>query len=201
MAFNDSFLRASPDFSIMLRRLTWMLRESSDRAFRDMLADMFLTAICDGLNFPSVSFSDSTSSLKLLLLIRMELIRRSRTFCSLLSSLLFSRSVMNFMFRSDSLFSLARLTFEPKSWILLILIFPLSIAWISNLAENLATLTSGLPCLSEISRSSIMILFSSPKSMFPIFTSVFRTFDSSRTAIELIPCCMYGIFSKAISPK
>ena len=201
MALNDSLRSVNPDFSDALKRFTSIFNESFVKALSETFADRFLTAICDGLKTLSVSFSDNTSKFIFPRLISSEFTLKSINSFFSFFSFGARRSAMNFILILASRFFLVRFMSEPNSCMLLILIFPLIRAWISNLAENLAIFIILAPVWSYTSKSFIIIRFSSPKSILPILTSVFNSLESSRVASELIPCCTFGIFSRAISPK
>ena len=81
ITFRLSFFNSNPECSSsMLRRLMAALIESFCNAFREMFAIMLRKRRCCGLNFPGVSFSDSTSYETFPRRISKELIRRSRLF-------------------------------------------------------------------------------------------------------------------------
>ena len=130
----------------------------------------------------------------------MELIRKSREFSFFTVSLEAKASKTNLKLGGESGVSFRRLILNPKSWTLLMDIFPLKKGIISNLADKRVTLSISWPLWSSSNTSSIIIRFNRPILILPITTFVFKTSESSSATNTLIACWMFGIFSKTIVP-
>ena len=201
ITFRLSFFNSNPECSSsMLRRLMAALIESFCNAFREMFAIMLRKRRCCGLNFPGVSFSDSTSYETFPRRISKELIRRSRLFFFWTVSLDANASSTNWKLGLSLGVCLLRLMLKPNNCMLLMDILPLNRGRISNLAERRVTFSISLPDWSSRSRSSMMMRFSNPMFIRPMEILLFSMEASSLATNTDICRWTDGMFSNNMVP-